>query len=64
VVIDPKNGKVLAVIDANELSVRKGPNGDVLNGIAHNPQNKKWYMTGKNWPKLFEVTFNKSGKAL
>lgn len=64
VVIDPKNGKVLAVIDAKELSVRKGPNGDVLNGIAHNPQNKKWYMTGKNWPKLFEVSFNKPGKTL
>jgi glutamine cyclotransferase/uncharacterized protein YcfL len=64
VVIDPENGKVLAVIDAKELSVRKGPNGDVLNGIAHNTQDNKWYMTGKNWSKLFEVTFNKAGKVL
>jgi glutamine cyclotransferase len=59
VVIQPENGKVLAVIDATEL-VRKGRGtGDVLNGIAVNPANGKIYMTGKNWPKLFEVRIKK-----
>ncbi len=58
-VIDPNNGKVVAELDATEL-VRQGRgNGDVLNGIAYNPATKKWYMTGKKWPKLFEVSFKK-----
>jgi glutamine cyclotransferase len=58
-VIDPNNGKVVAELDATEL-VRQGRgNGDVLNGIAFNPATKKWYMTGKKWSKLFEVSFKK-----
>lgn len=58
-VIDPNNGKVVAELDATEL-VRQGRgNGDVLNGIAFNNKTKKWYMTGKKWPKLFEVNFKK-----
>ena len=28
---------------------------DVLNGIAYNPEDGKIYLTGKNWPKLYEV---------
>ena len=28
---------------------------DVLNGIAYNPQDEKIYLTGKNWPKLYEI---------
>lgn len=55
VTIDPKTGKVLDEIDASEL-VAKGKNGgDVLNGIAYNKLSKKLYMTGKYWPKTFEV---------
>ena len=59
-VIDPINGKVLAEIDATDLTLEGKQSGDVLNGIAYNPKTKKWYMTGKNWPKLFEVYFQKS----
>lgn len=59
-VIEPTTGRVLQEIDANELVVRgKGANGDVLNGIAHNKLTKKTYMTGKYWPKAFEVQFVK-----
>jgi glutamine cyclotransferase len=29
----------------------------VLNGIAYNPQSKTFFVTGKLWPKLFEVKF-------
>lgn len=58
-VIDPENGKVLAFIDATN-AVREGKgNGEVLNGIAWNKLNKKIYLTGKYWPKLFEVKINK-----
>ena len=28
---------------------------DVLNGIAYDPASGKIYLTGKNWPKLYEV---------
>ena len=28
---------------------------DVLNGIAYDPSTKKIYLTGKNWPKMYEV---------
>lgn len=58
-VIDPMNGKVLAEIDATDLVKEGRGNGDVLNGIAFNTKTDKWYMTGKNWIKLFEVTFKK-----
>lgn len=59
VVINPLNGKVIAEIDGTELVVQGKGKGDVLNGIAYNPATKKWYMTGKNWLKLFEVSFDK-----
>lgn len=56
--IDPKTGKVLATIDFDGLlSVLYNPDKpiDVLNGIAIHPDNDKMYITGKLWPKLFEV---------
>jgi glutamine cyclotransferase len=30
-------------------------NTDVLNGIAYDPAGDRLFVTGKNWPKLFEV---------
>jgi glutamine cyclotransferase len=27
----------------------------VLNGIAWDPEGRRLFVTGKNWPKLFEV---------
>jgi glutamine cyclotransferase len=56
-VIDPMSGKTMAIINAGELvSLQKqGLNGNVLNGIAYNSTNKKLYLTGKYWSKLFEV---------
>ena len=59
-VIDPKNGRVIATIDATEL-VKKGKgNGEVLNGIAYNPKSRKIYLTGKYWSSLFEVQISKN----
>jgi glutamine cyclotransferase len=57
VVIDEITGKVLAEIDANEIEKAGKGGGDVLNGIAFNSDKNLWYLAGKNWPKLFEVTF-------
>lgn len=57
VIINPKNGKVEGVIDCRGLLPKKlrTPDTDVLNGIAYNPETEKIYLTGKNWPKLYEV---------
>jgi glutaminyl-peptide cyclotransferase len=55
--IDPKTGKVVAKIDCIELVKQGKGGGDVLNGIAFNEKTKRFVLTGKNWPKLFEVEF-------
>ena len=31
---------------------------DVLNGIAWDAKNKRIFVTGKNWPSLFEISVN------
>ena len=59
--IDPKQGKVVARYDVENLMNQYMPglgNDDVLNGIAYNPTTKNFYITGKNWPLLFEIKFN------
>lgn len=57
VVINPETGVVEASIDCTGLlnDMLRAPDTDVLNGIAYNPADKKIYLTGKNWPLLFEV---------
>jgi glutaminyl-peptide cyclotransferase len=56
--IDPSNGRVTAVIDASGLlTPEERRKTDVLNGIAWDPQRRVFLITGKLWPKLFEVTF-------
>lgn len=56
--IDPANGNVVGIIDASPLLRMQPPlSGDsVLNGIAYNDETQTFYLTGKNWPKIFEVT--------
>jgi glutaminyl-peptide cyclotransferase len=56
--IDPMSGKVTAVIDASGLlTPAERQKTDVLNGIAWDPAKKTFLITGKLWPKMFEVTF-------
>ena len=58
--IDKKTGKVVSQIDAANLLAKSGATQDpnaVLNGIAYNPDSKTFFLTGKLWPKLFEVRF-------
>jgi glutamine cyclotransferase len=58
VVIDPKTGEVLREITLTGLlSEAEAKEADVLNGIAYDEKTGKIYVTGKWWPKLFEVTF-------
>lgn len=57
VIINPRNGRIEGVIDCRGLLPRelRTEDTDVLNGIAYNPEDGKIYLTGKNWPKLYEV---------
>ena len=59
--IDKFTGEITAIIDASTLlstaERAELASGSVLNGIAWNPQSETFYITGKNWPKLFEVVF-------
>lgn len=57
VAIDSKTGKVLSEFNAaGLLSAAERQGVDVLNGIAYIPESGNFYITGKYWPKLFEVT--------
>ncbi len=55
--IDPKTGKVLSYINLKGLLPDKDyeRETDVLNGIAYDFDNNKLFVTGKKWPKLFEI---------
>lgn len=55
--ISPETGKVLGWIDCRHL-LREFPWSskiDVFNGIAYDPGAQRLFVTGKNWPKLFEI---------
>ncbi|MEJ6789629.1 glutaminyl-peptide cyclotransferase [Brevundimonas sp. BR2-1] len=56
--IDPATGVVTGVIDlASLMPDRSGldPTDAVLNGIAWDPEGRRLFVTGKNWPALFEI---------
>jgi glutaminyl-peptide cyclotransferase len=54
--IAPDTGRVTAYIDLRGLlSPAERADVDVLNGIAYDEQNDRLFITGKLWPKVFEV---------
>jgi len=55
--IDPASGKVLAYINLKDLLSKADRDGetDVLNGIAYDSSTGRIFVTGKKWPKLFEI---------
>jgi glutamine cyclotransferase len=56
VIIDPQTGHVTGVIDLEGLlSTQESQTAEVLNGIAYDQKNKRLLVTGKLWPKLFEI---------
>lgn len=58
--IDPNSGKVVAMLDLSNIRQKNGvpATGDVLNGIAYDPAKKTLLVTGKDWPKIFELKLN------
>lgn len=59
--IDKATGVVTAAIDATGLLTPEDratlPQQGVLNGIAYDAERDLFLITGKNWPKMFEVRF-------
>lgn len=56
VLIDPSSGLVTARVDfAGLLSEEEAASAEVLNGIAYDEENDRIFVTGKFWPKLFEI---------
>jgi glutamine cyclotransferase len=59
--IDPQTGRVTSWIDLSGL-LKPGDVSDeeaVLNGIAYDEQSDRLFVTGKRWPKLFEIKLNR-----
>ncbi len=56
--IDPATGKVNSYVNLGGLlkDSDKAPDTDVLNGIAWDSEGKRIFVTGKRWPKLFEIS--------
>lgn len=61
--IDKTTGQVVAEITAEglltpaEQTNLHDPHNDVLNGIAYDPDQEAFWITGKRWPRLFLVRF-------
>ena len=55
--IDPRTGNVVGWIDLTGLlpSSQRTGSDDVLNGIAYDAKKKRLFVTGKLWPRLFEI---------
>lgn len=59
--ISPKNGKVTGWIDLSALRsyLQQNAHVDVLNGIAYDAKNGRIFVTGKYWPKVFEIKLSR-----
>jgi glutaminyl-peptide cyclotransferase len=64
--IDPSDGHVVGAINLSGLlgaaDIVPGQT-DVLNGIAYDAAGDRLFVTGKNWPKLFEIKLHTAGTA-
>jgi glutaminyl-peptide cyclotransferase len=57
--IDPASGSVLTTLDASDLlTPAEREEADVLNGIAFDEATGDFFLTGKLWPKVFQVRFD------
>lgn len=59
--ISPKNGKVTGWINLSALRsyLPRNDSVDVLNGIAYDVNTDRIFVTGKYWPKIFEIQLSK-----
>src|SRR6185295_796455 len=55
--IDPATGRVTSFLNMKDLLAHSDRTGreDVLNGIAYDAEKKRIFVTGKRWPRIFEI---------
>ena len=61
--IDPSSGQIVGRLNFADLKSKAGITSnpmdakapDVLNGIAYDSAGQRLFITGKYWPKLFEI---------
>ena len=53
--IDPSSGRVTGWIDVRGMLPHQNDGNTVPNGIAYDAEHDRLFVTGKNWPKLFEI---------
>ena len=63
IMIDPASGEITGVVNlAGLLSPAEHQGTDVLNGIAYDAARDRLFVTGKYWPKLFEIRVLPAGQ--
>jgi len=65
IIIDPRRGDITGIVDLTGLlpgSERPAGTEAVLNGIAYDSAHDRLFVTGKNWPKLFEIRLLPAGQ--
>jgi glutamine cyclotransferase len=55
-IINPSNGQVKGWINLAGLPAPLQTGDNVLNGIAYDQQNNRLFVTGKQWPNLYQIT--------
>jgi len=62
-IIDAESGAIEGVVNFGGLKerVKQHRDLDVLNGVAYHPERQTFFVTGKNWDKLFEVRIKPKG---
>jgi glutaminyl-peptide cyclotransferase len=60
-IISPQDGRVTAWLDLQGLlpAADRGAGAAELNGIAYDALNDRIFVTGKYWPKLFEISLER-----
>jgi glutaminyl-peptide cyclotransferase len=55
--IEPETGQVAGWLDLAGLPGTSVPSGsgNVLNGIAYDEHDRRLFVTGKRWPRMFEI---------
>ncbi len=63
--IDPETGIVTSIVDLSGILTGETLTGpiDVLNGIAYDAATGRLFITGKLWPKVYEITLQQTGWA-
>jgi glutaminyl-peptide cyclotransferase len=57
--IDPSTGAIVGKMNFNNIDWNgKSGKAELMNGIAYNRESKTFFITGKRWPKMYEIRLN------